>query len=276
MLSNDTAAVTLIDMGGGDDEIVVGTVPLIPDPGNRTLEFPEGVPVADTQNMTNGNSRPLFVLGDGQNDRFEVNHNRGKLYLHGGAGDDRFLLKTFLVLKENPDNPDEITNLAHLFGGTGTNRYDYLQNGPVVHQRRPRHRHDRPRRHADRRHLRRHRHVRRRRRPRSSPSRGIEAVEVDGGGGNDEIYVLLDRRRASRPSSTAARATTRSTSAATPPPLVFDPPAFTYTPPAFEVPLPPTLQFVYETRPFGNFSMILRALLLVGHLAALLRDHDGC
>ena len=71
------------------------------------------------------------MLGDGQNDRFEVNHNRGKLYLHGGAGDDRFLLKTFLVLKENPDNPDEITNLANLFGGTGTNRYDYLQNAPV-------------------------------------------------------------------------------------------------------------------------------------------------
>ena len=52
------ARVTMIDLGGGDDEIVVGTVPLIPDTGNRTLEFPDGVPVADTQNMTNGNSRP--------------------------------------------------------------------------------------------------------------------------------------------------------------------------------------------------------------------------
>ena len=48
-------------------------------------------------NMTNGNTATLFVLGNDQNDRFEVNHNRGKLYLHGGNGDDRFLLKTFLV-----------------------------------------------------------------------------------------------------------------------------------------------------------------------------------
>ena len=110
---------------------MVGTVPLIPDTGNRTLEFPDGVPVADTENMTNGNSATLFVLGDGQNDRFEVNHNRAKLFLHGGAGNDRFLLKTFLVLKENPDDPNEITNLANLFGGAGDNRYDYLQNAPV-------------------------------------------------------------------------------------------------------------------------------------------------
>ena len=110
---------------------IVGTVPLIPDPGNRTLEFPDGVPVADTENMTNGNSAPLFVLGEGNNDRFEVNHNRAALFLHGGAGNDRFLLKTFLVLRENPEDNEEVTNLATLFGGTGNNRYDYLQNAPV-------------------------------------------------------------------------------------------------------------------------------------------------
>jgi hypothetical protein len=56
ILSNDTVVVTVINMGSGDDEIVIGTVPLIPDPGNRTLEYPDGVPVVDTENMTNGNS----------------------------------------------------------------------------------------------------------------------------------------------------------------------------------------------------------------------------
>ena len=55
-------------------------------------------PVADLDNLTHGNSASLFVFGKGQNDRFEVNHNRAKLFLHGGSGDDRFLLKTFLVL----------------------------------------------------------------------------------------------------------------------------------------------------------------------------------
>ena len=30
-------------------------------------------------------SAALFVLGNGNNDRFEVNHNRGKLFLHGST-----------------------------------------------------------------------------------------------------------------------------------------------------------------------------------------------
>lgn len=63
VLSNDTVTFTVINMGGGDDEIIIGTVPLVPDKGNRNLEYPDGVPVADTENMTHGNSAPLVVLG---------------------------------------------------------------------------------------------------------------------------------------------------------------------------------------------------------------------
>ena len=118
-------------MGTGDDNITIGTVPLVPDPGNRNLEYPNGVPVADTKHMTNGNTAPMYVMGGAQNDYFEVDHNRGMLFLAGDAGDDTFLLKTFLVLKENPNNPDEVTNLTTLFGGSGSNRYEYLQNAPV-------------------------------------------------------------------------------------------------------------------------------------------------
>src|SRR5262249_15950346 len=47
------------------------------------------------------------------------------------AGDDTCLLKTCLVLRENPNRPDAITNLTRLFGGSGSNRYEYLQNAPV-------------------------------------------------------------------------------------------------------------------------------------------------
>ena len=43
-LSNDTVVYTVIDMGSGDDDISIATVPLKPDTGNRTLEFPDGVP----------------------------------------------------------------------------------------------------------------------------------------------------------------------------------------------------------------------------------------
>ncbi|MDA8976302.1 calcium-binding protein, partial [bacterium] len=132
ILNDDTASTTLINTGDGDDEITIGTVPLIPDSGNRTLEFPEGVPVADVDNLTNGASNELYIYGQGENDRFEVNYNLAPLYLHGGSGDDRFLLKTFLVLRDNPADDQEVTNLANLFGGTGSNRYSYLENGPVA------------------------------------------------------------------------------------------------------------------------------------------------
>jgi len=36
LLVDDTVVLTLVDMGSGDDDIVVGTVPMIPDTGNRT------------------------------------------------------------------------------------------------------------------------------------------------------------------------------------------------------------------------------------------------
>lgn len=256
LISNDTAAVTVVNLGGGDDAIVIGTVPLIPDTGNRTLEFPEGVPVVDTENLTNGNSNFLYILGEDQNDEFEVNFNRAQLFLHGGSGDDRFLLKTFLVLKENADNPDETTNLSNVFGGTGSNRYSYLENGPVKINGGP-----------------------------GIDSlvivgtpigdtfvitetavagagrlvsfRGIEALEIFGAGGADHIYLL----------STSELFTTTINGGSGDdvihlggdhPPLVFDPPEFTYQPPAIQVELPPTLEFVQEVKRFGNFTFEFR------------------
>ena len=251
VLSNDTAAITLLSLGTGDDTIVIGTVPLKPDTGNRTLEFPDGVPVVDTENLTNGNSNPLYVMGEEQNDEFEVNFNRTSLYLHGGKGDDRFLLKTFLVLREDEADPSAITNLARVFGGEGSNRYQYLENGPVEIN--------------------------------GGPGidtlvivgtpigdvfvitstvvagagrvvsfRGIEALEIDGGGGNDHIYIL----------STSANFTTTIVGGSGDdvihlggdhPTLIFDPPSFTYTPPAIQVQLPPQLEFVQETLHFGSY-----------------------
>ncbi len=251
VLSNDTAAVTLIQLGGGDDQMVVGTVPLKPDTGNRTLEFPDGVPVVDSDGLTNGNSNPLFAMGEGGNDNFEVNFNRAQLYLHGGKGDDRFLLKTFLVLKEDAARPDEVTNLNRVFGGEGSNRYDYLENGPVEIN--------------------------------GGPGidtlvligtpigdvfvitsnlvagagrivafRNIEALEINGGGGNDRFYIL----------STNESFTTTIVGGSGDdvihiggdhPPIVFDPPSFEYTPPPLTVQLPPQLNFVQEQLNFGNF-----------------------
>ena len=131
------------------------------------------------------------------------------------TGNDRFLLKTFLVLKENPDNPDEITNLVEplrrhrlqplrlprrtrpvfINGGPGTDTIVIIGTpiGDIVR----RHRQLRRRRRADR-HLHDHRGGRGRRRRR--PGRDLRAGH---------------RRRVRDDRSPAARATTRSTSAAT-------------------------------------------------------------
>src|SRR5262249_50165399 len=84
---DDTAVATVIETGLGDDNITVGTVPQILDIGNKNLEYPDGVPVADKENMTKGNSADLYIFGLDGDDTFEVNHNSAKLFLHGGDGD---------------------------------------------------------------------------------------------------------------------------------------------------------------------------------------------
>ena len=205
--------------------------------------------------MTNGNTATLFVLGGAQNDNFEVNHNRGMVYLHGGAGDDRFLLKTFLVLKENPDKPDLVTNLMTLFGGTGMNRYEYVQNAPVDIN--------------------------------GGPGidtivvigtpigdnfvvtdtyiagagrivtfKNVEPIEVDGGGGPDEIWIL-----ATNPNLVTVIDGGSGDDiihiGGTPPILVFDDPPQTYVPPPFIIPLPPIVQYTHYKYDLTNYTFTI-------------------
>jgi len=131
LVSHDTSVATVIELGDGEDLVIVGTVPQINDPGNRTPEYLLGIPVADIENVTNGNTAVMTIYGGEDDDEFEVNHNMAQLFLHGGAGDDTFIINTFLTLKDS-DDPDEITNLSTLFGGAGNDRYEYLQNAPVT------------------------------------------------------------------------------------------------------------------------------------------------
>jgi hypothetical protein len=233
ILVNDTAVLTLIDMGSGDNNIVIGTVPLVPDPGNRTLEYPEGVPVADTERMTNGNSASLFVVAGSGNNFYRVNHNRAKLYLGGGGGDNTFQLMTFLVLKENPDNPDEVTNLITLFGGSGNNRYEYLQNAPVMINGgsgsntliivgTP----------LDDKFIITRTYVAGA--GRIVNFRNIQTIQINGEAGNDEFWVLSTDPGVRVIIDGGSGDDTVYLGGA-PPPLVYDPPAFTYTPPAYNL-----------------------------------------
>ncbi len=253
VLVNDTAVPTFIAFGSGTDNIQVGTVPLIPDTSNRTLEYPNGVPVVNTNAMTNGNSNDLFAMGGSGNDTFEVNHNSAMLYLHGGSGINVFVLNTFLVLRNDASNPNAITNLDTLIGGTGSNRYSYLQNAPVdiiggtgyntivvV----------------------------------GTPLAdtfvvgnnfiagagifltftNVQSIEIDGAGGNDTIYVMATNASFSITVGGGSGDNTIDIGG-DPPPLIFNPPPFTYTPPPVMVPQPPMLVTSAESQTFNNVTL---------------------
>ncbi|MCR9294179.1 MAG: dockerin type I domain-containing protein [bacterium] len=241
VLSDDTAVQTLIDLGQGDDEITIGTVPLIPDPSNPTLEFPEGIPVADTDNMTNGVSNQTIVYGQAGDDVFEVDHNVAELFLHGGADDDRFVVNTFLKVTDESGN---VTNTATLFGGDGDNHYEHVVDAPIT----------------------------------INGGSGIdttvvvgtpigetfvvtehfiagdggityynnvEILELDAAGGDDQIYVLGAREdietiiRGGSGDDDIHIGGNHQT-------LIIDPPPFTYQPPPFSVQLPPSVTFTAE------------------------------
>ncbi len=253
VLSNDNAMPTIINMGLGDDTLVVGTVPQIPDTDNKTFEYPDGIPVADTDNMTHGNSAVMYVFGQDGNDLFEVNHNAAKLYLHGGDHDDTFIINTFLVIPDPTNNTvdgqEDILNLSNLFGGDGSNKYTYLQNAPVfinggsgndtlvingtaigdtfvvtdqfVAGA-----------------------------GRITYFTGIERLELNAASGDDKIFVLSTKAdleltiRGGSGDDTIHLGGDH-------PAMVFDPPAFTYSPPAFEVRIDPKIEFHADTNADG-------------------------
>ncbi|MCX8496273.1 MAG: hypothetical protein ORN51_08840, partial [Akkermansiaceae bacterium] len=227
----DTAAPTIIRLGTGDDLVTIGIVPQINDPGNTSLDYPLGVPIADVKNLTNGNSHTLVVYGSRGNDQFEVNHNASKVFLAGEDGDDTFVINTFLVLTDG--QTQDIANLTTLFGGGGTNRYTYLQNAPVfisggsgtdtvVINGTP----------VSDTFIVTDKYV-------VGAGRivyftGIERLEINAGGGDDKIYVLS--------TPTELEVTVRGGSGndiinlgGDPPALAFDPPASEYYPPSYQV-----------------------------------------
>ncbi len=263
---NDTAVPTFIALGSGTDNVQVGTVPLIPDTANRTLEYPNGVPVVNTAAMTNGNSTDLFVMGGSGNDTMTVEHNSAMLYLHGGSGINVFVMETFLVLHNNPSNPSQITNLNTLIGGSGSNRYSYLQNAPVdiiggtgyntfvivgtpigetfvvgnnyvagagVYV----------------------------------TFTNIQSIEIDGGGGSATVYVMATSPSFSISVVGGGSGGNTINIGGDPPPLVFNPPPFTYTPPPVMVPQPPKLVTTTATQAFPTITFDVNAILYLALLA---------
>jgi Ca2+-binding RTX toxin-like protein len=251
--SDDTAVPVIVRMGDGEDDLIVGTVPQIPDPDNRTIEFPLGVPIADTENMTNGVSAMMVVYGEGGDDVFEVNHNAAKLFLHGGDGDDTFIINTFITLREQTPEGEAIANLNTLFGGTGNNRYDYVQNAPVfinggagtdtiIINGTPI---------ADTFVITKNSVAGA---GRVTYFTGVEILEVNGAGGDDEFYVLSTDPnlelviRGGSGDDTVHLGGEHA-------PILFDPPPFTYQPPAFQVQDPAIVEYDRYTYDPGRITL---------------------
>ena len=167
------------------------------------------------------------------------------------------------MLSEDADDPGSISNLSRLFGGTGSNRYEYLQNAPVnisggsgtdtvvingtaiadqfiISEKFV----------AGA--------------GRVTYFKGIEKLEVNAAGGDDQIYVL------GAPShlEVTVRGGTgndRIHLGGDHPTMFFDPPEFTYQPPSYTVPEAPYIEYnvlkynpprFYENIPFwGSRSL---------------------
>ena len=249
LLSIDTSIQTVVHTGDDADSIEVGQVQTIPDRGNADLYNPAGIPIVDKAHLSDGNSAFLYIYGGDGDDYFEVSHNAAKLFLYGEADNDTFVLHTFLVLKENPDDPGSISNLSRLFGGSGSNRYEYLQNAPVAI---------------------------------SGGSgidtvvingtpigdifvvtekfvagagrftyfTGVEKLEINAGSGADEIYVLgspphLEVIVRGGPGNDEIHLGGDHQT------IFFDPPEFTHQPPSYMVPMPPVIETTIETKTFN-------------------------
>ena len=155
--------------------------------------------------LSNGVSQSTTINGGTGDDIFAVFRNVATLQLNGDAGDDTFIIRTFLLESE--------TDPAQLRRRPRPRAVRPQRAGR--HRRRRRLRHRRGRRHRDRRRVRDHvgRHLRRR--PlRLLPER--RAADIDGQEGNDTFYVQ-STNPPSRPASSAGSAATGSRSPVTRP-----------------------------------------------------------
>ena len=256
VLVNDTSIETIVEMNEGNDVVNIGTVPVIPDRGKGDIENPTGIPIVDLHHLTNGVTAPAYFYGGTGDDYFQVDHNAAEVFLFGQEDDDTFVINTFLVLNDDPDNPGSITNLARLFGGGGDNRYSYLQNAPVNIYGGPG---------VDT--------VVINGTPigdnfiitekfvagagRLVPYTGIEKLEVNGARGADSIYILSSPAHL----SITVRGGTGDDNihlAGDHPTLFFDPPAFTYQPPSFAVQDDPAIIFDSITWDPARYTRNLR------------------
>src|SRR5207249_9044813 len=116
---DDTSSVMTINGGTGNDTFEVGQL------FNNATNL--GIPPTDVTSTTrgdlsNGVSFPTVINGGTGDDYFEVFHNLGELQLNGEAGDDTFVLRTFI----------EVDKQTKVDAGQGQDVIQYVMNAPVL------------------------------------------------------------------------------------------------------------------------------------------------
>ena len=125
---DDNSTSTVINGGAGDDSFFVGQMY-----GDTVLfdgEFGAVLTNTTRGQLTNGVSYATTINGGTGNDLFSILRNRAALQLNGEAGDDTFVIRTFL-LESNPSGPDSDA-VSNVSTGSGADLVSYVMNAPVA------------------------------------------------------------------------------------------------------------------------------------------------
>ncbi|MBC2721360.1 MAG: hypothetical protein HGJ97_01595, partial [Desulfosporosinus sp.] len=125
--SDDTSTYFTIDGGKGNDVFQIAQVFNSPRDAEAVALGDASATVHTTQGfLSRGISVPMIIYGGEGNDSFAVYHNKAELSVFGQDGDDKFLVRAFVVLDSSGDQ--EMTNITT---GDGFNEVAYAINAPV-------------------------------------------------------------------------------------------------------------------------------------------------
>ena len=128
IIADDSSTYICIDGGEGDDFFQVGQIFKSPREANANIRPGDEIATLETTRgfVTPGISKHMQIYGDVGNDVFQVYHNQAVLGLYGEDGDDKFVVRAFVLLDDKAKQA--MTSLA---GGNGVDEINYAINAPL-------------------------------------------------------------------------------------------------------------------------------------------------
>ncbi|MFZ5944777.1 MAG: hypothetical protein ACOYVD_11740, partial [Bacillota bacterium] len=126
--SDDTSTYFTIDGGDGDDMFRIAQVFKSPRDGAAGVAPGDELETLETTRgfLSKGISVPMTIYGGNGNDQFQVYHNQAVLQLYGEAGNDKFLVRAFVLLDESLKQ-----KLTNIDSGGDADEITYSVNAPV-------------------------------------------------------------------------------------------------------------------------------------------------